>query len=147
MNSTDFCALLHDPAQAGVYQLPVSATEEIIAGAEANGFFVFRVDLRAARNKDDLLACIGEAMIFPEWYGYNYDALADCLADLGWRPAEGYLVLLEHCDAIRVKDESALVTTLQVFRGAANAWREQGIAFWCLADMPAGGNAWLPPLP
>lgn len=42
-----------------------------------------------ARNKDEMLDQIGRALAFPEWFGHNWDALADCLLDMGWRPALG----------------------------------------------------------
>ena len=82
-------------------------------------------------------------MAFPEWFGHNWDALLDCLADLGWRPAEGYVVILEHCDGIHGRAEPDFVQTLQVFEAAANEWREQGVAFWCFVDMQADGINWL----
>jgi len=142
-----YAALLRDIPRAGVYHmphLPPGGQEDLIAAAESCAYVVFHVDLARARDKADLLAAIGKDMAFPEWFGYNWDALADCLADLGWRPAEGYLVLLEHCDPLRARAENDLVAALQAFEEAADVWRAQGIALWCLVDMQADGIAWLP---
>lgn len=142
-----YATLLRDSLRAGVYHLPhlsKSGLEDLIGAAESCAYVVFRVDLAGVRDKESLLAAIGKEMAFPEWYGANWDALADCLADLGWRPAEGYLVLLEHCDRLRTRAEGDLVEALQVFQEAAETWREQGIALWCLVDMQADGIAWLP---
>jgi len=144
-----FEALLRDATRAGVYHLPHARQggyEDLIAAAEVCGYVVFRVDLARARDKQGLLEAIGRDLAFPEWYGCNWDALADCVNDLGWRPAEGYLVLLEHCDLIHGRAAGDLVTALQIFGEAANNWREQGIALWCLVDMQADGIAWLPNL-
>ena len=33
--------------------------------------------------KPGFLAAVGEALDFPDWYGHNFDALADCLHDVG----------------------------------------------------------------
>ncbi|CAB1367479.1 barstar family protein [Denitratisoma oestradiolicum] len=139
--------LLGQVARAGVYHLPADGREALIRGAEANGCVVFAVDLSGARDKAGLLETIGRTMAFPEWFGHNLDALLDCLADLGWRPGEGYLVLLDHCDGIHGRAEADFVATLQVFEAAAAEWREQGIAFWCFVDMQADGLAWLPRVP
>jgi RNAse (barnase) inhibitor barstar len=128
---------------AGVYHMPLDGENDLIAAAEQNGYYVFRVDLFGARNKAEFLAKVGKAMAFPEWFGHNWDALLDCLADLGWRPAEGYVVILEHCDGIHAKAEADFVQALQVFDAAAEEWREQGIAFWCFVDMQADGINWL----
>ena len=139
--------VLTNTAQAGVYHLPQTDRQQIIDAAKAKSFATFRVNLAKAGNKDQLLAGIAKAMKFPEWFGHNFDALADCLTDIAWKPAEGYLVLLEHCDGIHGNAEADFVTTLQVFERAANEWREEGIPFWCLVDMQADGIAWLPTEP
>jgi RNAse (barnase) inhibitor barstar len=136
--------ILADVGKAGVYHMPHMDKAPVVAAAEANGYAAFRVDLAKANDKDQLLATIGSALTFPDWFGHNFDALADCLGDMAWRPADGYLVMLEHCDGIHGKAETEFVTTLQVFQQAAEDWREQGIAFWCLVEMQADGIAWLP---
>jgi RNAse (barnase) inhibitor barstar len=149
-NQAQLEALLRDVARAGVYHLPHSKRgtqdghEDILVAAESCGYAVFRVDLARAKDKEGLLAAIGKDMAFPEWFGANWDALADCLNDLGWRPAEGYLVLLEHCDILHERAANEFGSALQIFEEAANGWREQGIALWCLVDMQADGIAWLP---
>ncbi len=146
-----FEKLLSDVSRAGVFHLPhwsSSSTQHAtaVAAAEACGYKVFRIDLRHANTLDKLLGAIGSAMGFPEWFGYNLDALADCLGDMGWCPAEGYLVILEHCDMLQAHTAEELATALQVFENAAVEWRERGIAFWCFVEMQADGIAWLPGL-
>lgn len=136
--------ILADVGRAGVYHMPHTDKEPILAAAEANGFATFRVDLAGAGDKGQLLAEIGRRLEFPEWFGHNLDALADCLGDMGWRPAEGYFVMLEHCDGIHNLAEDDFVAALQIFQQAADDWREQGIAFWCMVEMQADGIAWLP---
>lgn len=41
-----------------------------------------RLDTSGLRSKREVLAAIGEALAFPQWYGANLDALVDCLRDL-----------------------------------------------------------------
>ena len=128
---------------ASVYHMPLDGEAALVAAAERDGYCMFRVDLAGIEDKTGLLSAIARAMAFPEWFGHNWDALLDCLADLGWRPAEGYVVILEHCDGIHGRAETDFVQTLQVFEAAANEWREQGIPFWCFVDMQADGINWL----
>jgi RNAse (barnase) inhibitor barstar len=144
MSDSHLEAILAAVDKAGVYHMPRVDKVSVLAAAEANGFATFRVNLAAARDKEDLLSIIGTALAFPEWFGHNFDALADCLADMGWRPAEGYLVILEHCDGVHGEAEEDFTTMLQVFEQAADEWRDQGIPFWCLVEMQADGIAWLP---
>jgi RNAse (barnase) inhibitor barstar len=140
MNYTD---ILTHVEHAGVYHMPLNGEKTLIAAAESNGYPVFRINLAKAKDKEEMLANIGRAMNFPDWYGHNWDALMDCLADLGWLPAEGYVVILEHCDGIHGRAEADFVQTLQVFENAANEWREQRIPLWCFVDMQADGISWL----
>lgn len=142
----DYASLLANLSRTGVYHLPPAGRDAIMTAAEACGYVVFRVNLERARSKDDLLATIGKDMAFPDWFGYNWDALADSLGDLAWRPAEGYVVLLEHCDRLNARANSDFIEALGIFASAADEWRERGVAFWCLVDMHADGIAWLPGL-
>lgn len=144
MNSSFYETLFGDAARAGVHHLPHGDIAELLAGAKAAGCLVLRVDLAAARDKEQMLDAVGRALRFPEWFGHNWDALADCLADMGWLPAEGYVVVLDHCDGIHGRAESDFVTLMQVFQDAAATWREDGVPFWCLVDMLSDGIAWLP---
>jgi RNAse (barnase) inhibitor barstar len=137
-------SILGDAGKAGVYHLPQTDKEELLSAAKAAGLIGFRVDLTQAGDKGQMLAAIAKALQFPDWFGHSFDALADCLADMGWQPAEGYLVLLEHCDGIHGKAEEDFVATLQIFEQAADDWREEGIPFWCLVEMQSDGIAWLP---
>lgn len=140
-------AILGDADKAGLYHLPHVDKKEVLTAAKEAGLAAFRVNLAKAGNKAQLLAAIGKALQFPEWFGHNFDALADCLADMAWQPADGYLVLLEHCDGIHGKAEEDFLATLQIFEQAANDWREQTVPFWCLVEMQADGIAWLPTEP
>lgn len=139
----NYADLLTRIKHAGVYHMPGDGEAGLIAAAAQNNFAIFRVDLAGVSDKATLLKSIGDAMAFPDWYGHNWDALLDCLADLSWQPAEGYVVILEHSDGIHGRAETDFVTTLQVFEAAANEWREQGIALWCFVDMMADGISWL----
>lgn len=145
MSETDrYQAILADATKAGVFHMPQVDPEPLLRAAAAIGFGVVRINLAAAQDKEEMLGSIGKAMAFPDWFGHNFDALADCLNDLAWLPADGYFVLLEHCDGIHGRAESDFVTTLQVFEQAADEWRDQGIPFWCFVEMQADGINWLP---
>jgi RNAse (barnase) inhibitor barstar len=144
MSATAYERLFSDAARAGVHHLPHGDISELLAGAGAAGCLVLRVDLATARNKEEMLTAVGKALRFPEWFGHNWDALADCLLDRGWLPAEGYVVILDHCDGIHGRAEADFVTLMQVFQDAAEEWRENGLPFWCLVDMQDDGIAWLP---
>jgi hypothetical protein len=136
--------LFADAAVAGVYHLPHGTIDDLLTGALDADCLVLRVDLSAARNKNEMLAVVGHALRFPEWFGHNWDALNDCLLDMAWLPAPGYVIILDHCDGIHGRAESDFVKMMQVFQDVAATWREDAVPFWCLVDMQADGIAWLP---
>lgn len=136
--------ILADADKAGVYHLPHMDKKLVAAAAKAAGLAAFRVNLAKAGDKEHLLKAIAKSLKFPEWFGHNFDALADCLADMAWQPADGYVVVLEHCDGIHGKAEDDFVSVLNIFEQTATDWREQGVPFWCLVEMQADGIAWLP---
>ena len=147
MSTAHYKNLFADASRAGVHHLPHGPIDDLLAGAGAAGCLVLRVDLAAARNKDGMLAALGHALRFPEWFGQNWDALTDCLLDMGWLPATGYVIILDHCDGIHGRAEADFVTLMQTFQQAAKTWREDDVPFWCLVDMQADGIAWLPTVP
>jgi RNAse (barnase) inhibitor barstar len=140
-------AVLGDAGKSGVYHMPQVDPAPLLAAAATNGFASFRIDLSSCRDKFGMLDAIANAMAFPAWFGHNFDALSDCLNDLAWQPAEGYFILLEHCDGIHGLAEEDFVATLQIFEQAADEWRDQGIPFWCFVEMQADGINWLPDIP
>lgn len=42
----------------------------------------------------DLFAAIATAMKFPDYFGMNWDALDECLRDMDWLPAAGYVLVV-----------------------------------------------------
>lgn len=118
----DLCYLLQNPQGAGVYQLncTLEALHESVMRA---GFALFEADVATAHSKGELLAELARAIAAPEWFGHNWDALADALGDLSWRPAPGYVLLLRG----EQPDEPALA---DILAATVEYWRAQGKPFW-----------------
>ena len=144
MNREQYERILRDIACAGVYHAPQQGMSDLFAAAEASGFSICRIDLAPVRDKAALFERVATALEFPDWFGHNWDALADCLGDLSWLPADGFLILLEHCDDFRTRHSGDFAMALQVFAAAAEAWRDERVPFWVLVDMHADGIATLP---
>jgi hypothetical protein len=109
---------LMDPSRAGVYR--VSGPDEVVDAAQGSGLALARVDLR-----QPVFDAFARALAFPDWFGRNWDALEDCLTDLSWRDAAGYVLLLEGV----AKEERVLV---DVLRSAAQFWAGQGRPFFAV---------------
>jgi hypothetical protein len=53
----------------------------------------YPIDGTRIRSKDDFYTAVAAALSFPEWFGSNLDALADCLRDLSWLPAGEHVLV------------------------------------------------------
>jgi hypothetical protein len=59
---------------------------------------------------------------FPDYFGHNWDALEECLADLEWLPAKGYILLITDAAHVLSDDEAEYETFLEILRDAGEAW-------------------------
>lgn len=116
---------LRDVHEAGVYRLNCTL-DDLRTAAQDAGFALFEVDLAAAHNKGALLAALAERIGAPEWFGNNWDALADALGDLSWQPAPGYVMLLRDVNLPGSEEE----TLANILLEASAYWEMQGKAFW-----------------
>ena len=146
MSTLHFDTLLPRTEQAGIYHMPGAAELALSDAAEGLAYPLHRIDLSGVSDKAGFLDAIAKALKFPGWFGHNWDALSDCLCDLSWMPANGYVLVLEHADAFAAGAPADFTTALSVLQGTADNWREQGVPFWTLVGMAADGIAWLPDL-
>jgi hypothetical protein len=94
------------------------------------------VDLRDCLTKAALMEQVAGTLMFPSWFGHNWDALFDCLVDLASaRRASGCVVVLRHVDGLRLHAPEVLDTALAIFGDAAKAWQPRGVAMRILVDV------------
>jgi RNAse (barnase) inhibitor barstar len=69
-----------------------------------------------------LFAEFARVLDFPDYFGHNWDAFEECLADLEWLPARGYVLLLSQAEQVLREDEDGYETFLEVLSDAGEAW-------------------------
>ncbi len=111
----DLQEIMTSPSLNGVYRLDLPPEE-------LPDQLVPVLDGRGLADKDALLAALGRALDFPDYYGGNWDALEECLNDLSWRGGPAWLVI-RHADAI---PGELLAPLLDIFAEAAEAWAGKG---------------------
>ena len=82
-----------------------------------------------ADTKPAFLAAVGEALDFPDHYGQNFDALADCLHDIGGG-RDGVILLWDGWSTLARADEKAFSIALSVLGSRVND--ERGVPFTVL---------------
>ena len=90
--------------------------------AVPSGFAARTIDGRHARTKDGLLSELARALEFPAGSGRNWDALEELLADLEWRPAKGYLIVVTDADQLLADDSEGYDTFIQIAKDVAEEW-------------------------
>ena len=53
---------------------------------------------RTSTRKEQLLNHVATALHFPKDFGHNWDALEECLTDIEWVDADGYVIYYDHID-------------------------------------------------
>jgi RNAse (barnase) inhibitor barstar len=143
MSQKSLHKVLAQPRQAGIYQLPSGNRAALEQAAKSLGFTCFTVNFAESGKIDAALAALGRDLDFPDWYGNNLDALNDCLSDLSWHAAPGYVIVISGASALHT-DTEAFRTLNEVFASAIEAWQAQSVPLWIFYDL---SNDRLPALP
>jgi RNAse (barnase) inhibitor barstar len=142
----DYTTLLPRTDTPGVVHLPQGGAAPIAAAAQALGYLCVQVDLAEVADKDALLTALAEALTFPAWFGHNWDALEDCLTDMSWSNADGYVLILLHADGLHGRAEGDFLTLLRILADVSATWAEERVPFWSFVDLTADGIPLLPNL-
>lgn len=116
-------------ASAGLAKLAREDLPGLRQAAEALNMAFFSVDLSRARNVPGFIRAFSRDLHFPEWFGGNLDALHDCLTDLSWHPAPGYVITLEGSDTLSANPTS-FATLNAVLAHVVESWKTRSTPFW-----------------
>lgn len=130
MSGVEVGALLADHSQAGAYFVDARDRESLVEAGSALQFAVLPVDLRTCSDTQAALREIAEVLQFPDWFGENLDAFADCLGDLSWLPSQGYVLIFEHTGDWRAQEPDTFATVLDILNEAALRWATNRVPFW-----------------
>ena len=125
----NLCTRLQDVDEAGAYRLNCPLDELRTAAAQA-GCALFEADLAAVQGKGEFLAAIAQAIHAPNWFGNNWDALADALGDLSSQPAPGYVLLLRNGGETLGLSAADHGIATEIFADAVSFWKSQDKPFW-----------------
>ena len=106
----------------GAYEVP-----DVQHAVEHAGWGFGHVDgWTGGGTKAEFLAAVGRALDLPDWYGENFDALADCLHDIG-AGTDGVLLLWDGWSTRARPDANALSLALSVLGSRVHA--DRGVPF------------------
>src|SRR5262245_60925240 len=106
-----------------VHLVVLGSNEDAGARLKAPPGFVTKViDGTRCQTAPALLAEFAHALEFPAYFGRNWDALEECLVDLDWLPAEGYLLVITDADQLLGGPGEDYGTFLEVMETVAAEW-------------------------
>jgi RNAse (barnase) inhibitor barstar len=118
---------LLDNALGGVFFLPSHASSrDVQAAAKRAKFAYFHVEGKNIARKEQLLNHVETALHFPGYFGDNWDALEECLTDMEWIDAPGYLIYYDHIDGLLAEHPDQFATFVEICRDAVDSWKEDG---------------------
>lgn len=63
------------------------------------------------------------ALQFPYYFGHNWDAMNECLADLEWLPGKYYVFCLTHIEKVLPRQEKEFANYISVLNYAVREWK------------------------
>jgi len=124
----EMLAELLEENRGGVWYLPEPVDPKAVqALAKRNGFAYFHIDGKNIARKEQLLNHVATAMHFPKDFGHNWDALEECLTDMDWVDADGYVIYYEHIEALQATGDQ-FDTFVEILRDAVQSWKEDDTA-------------------
>ncbi|HEU5088417.1 MAG TPA: barstar family protein, partial [Roseiflexaceae bacterium] len=113
---------------AGVYRWPARLSRaRLEQQADAKQWSVAVVEGRGIHTKRDFLARCAEALHFPNYFGYNWDAFEECLNGI---PAEpGFLLLLSNLRSFAEDAPDDWHMARDILVASAVRWGARGVPF------------------
>jgi RNAse (barnase) inhibitor barstar len=103
------------------------AVDDLEAAAEELDWRCVVLDGSEVEDRAAFLESCDEAFALPEWFGMNWDALEECLADLELEGAEGVVVVWASWGTFAEAAPTDFATALDVLRSAVRSWTVDGM--------------------
>jgi hypothetical protein len=138
----------HDHCPSSVYLIDAADRERVLRhGAFPPEFAVAVLNGAAASSRAGFFQEVAQALRFPEYFGHNWDAVYDCLTDLNWLPAAGYVLVVDGFDHLATKEPGQWDIGLNVLRESCAFWRPLSRSMYALLYGPGELAPGVSPLP
>jgi RNAse (barnase) inhibitor barstar len=111
-----------------ILEVPITISADLEKSLLEHGFFVARIDRAKVFNKDTLMHALYQSCQFPAYFGFNFDALEECLNDLEWIQAKGIALVFHDFALFEERDPEDAKTFLEIMRDVSERRREDKVA-------------------
>lgn len=128
---------LVESGASGVYRSHSALADGALDAAAQRGMRVEKVVLAGARDKKAFLNAVAKALLFPDYFGHNWDAFYDCLLDLEHGKGEGLLLLLRDASAFARAEPDEFAAAVDALQDAAEFWEDEQKTLLVLVELDA----------
>jgi hypothetical protein len=104
-----------------------ASVEDLEGESDVLGWRCIVLDGTEVEDRTAFLEAADEAFALPEWFGMNWDALEECLADLELEGAEGIVVLWTAWGTFAEAAPKDFAVALDVLASAVRGWSTDGV--------------------
>ena len=103
--------------------MPIELIDHKIDSTSFSGYYFAELDGAKARTIDAFLKEMASSFNFPDYFGFNYNALQECLNDLDWIEEGNYVLYIKNYDLLLSEEKpEELVGTLKLLQETSNEW-------------------------
>lgn len=106
----------------------------VAGAAHSHGWTSLTLDLSVTVDKQSLLVELAKACEFPDYFGHNWDAAADCLQDLSWLASAPIVLFVRSGDNFKRSHQRLATVLVDVLVETIEHWVERGVVFQVLWD-------------
>lgn len=112
--------------------------------ASRRNYLFFLIPGSQVTTKQEFLTTLAKSMQFPSYFGQNWDAAYDCITDLGWCPADGFIVHFDGADSLALSSPEDFAAAIEIFSDATEFWRTRQAPMYVLVSGPIPETPGLP---
>ena len=97
-----------------------------------SGICIFYFGGTVIRSKADFFNQAKRVMKLPDYFGHNWDAFEECINDLSWIEADGYIFAYDNADIFFREHPDDKEILLSILHNAKHNWQLEKIPFEAL---------------
>ena len=109
--------------EAKVSVVPTDSTLSVVHALPPTGLiYSARMRGQEMRDSDGVFTQFYEALCLPDYFGWNWNALRDCLTDLHWISAKHFLLTIDDADVVLSDSSEEREILLRAMSDAVKFW-------------------------
>jgi RNAse (barnase) inhibitor barstar len=96
---------------------------------------VIELDGQKTQDEDTYFTELVKALDFPDYFGRNWDAVADCLTDLDWEKGDQIVVFHSAADRLSTDQPWVWQAMMSVWQRSVEYWSEAGVSLYLVLQI------------